>query len=561
MKKSLSLIAAIALAFSAMETKAQLADGTVAPNFTFTDMNGNTQDLYTYLNAGKSVVIDVSATWCGPCWSYHNSKNLENFYTQQGPSGTNKAMVIFIEGDGATTNADMNGTGSNTQGNWVSGTPYPMCNPATAQINPFNTAYNIGYFPTMYIICAGDKKTKLVDQYTTAQLVTALNACPVTQVALDAGINGVVSPNGTSCGSTIVPIVKLQNYGLNALTSCKVNYKIDSNPVLTYSWTGNLASGQFVNVTLPSMTTSSGNHTFTSYTSNPNGGADGSPGNDQTIVNFSASTTSASLPFIEGVENATFPPAGWNLTNSDNGVTWSRTTTAHKTGTASMWMDNNNYTTNGAIDIVTSPTLNLAAVGNPNLTFQLAYQLWTNPASSPNWSDTLYIDISTDCGTTWTKIYGKYGTALTTTTPSYASVQFLPNSSQWRLETVSLAPYASSSGALIRFRHVCDYENSLFVDDINITGTVLSVNDMNISSYTIVYPNPSTGDVFVKIGATDLGKADVKITNLMGQTVAESNENSALNMNFDLSRQPNGMYLVDVKTPAGKSIQKVLLNK
>ena len=48
MKKTLSLIAAMALAFSVSETKAQLADGSTASNFTFTDMNGNSQDLYTY---------------------------------------------------------------------------------------------------------------------------------------------------------------------------------------------------------------------------------------------------------------------------------------------------------------------------------------------------------------------------------------------------------------------------------------------------------------------------------------------------------------------------------
>lgn len=166
--------------FGTMEIKAQLADGSIAPNFTFTDMNGKTQDLYSYLNAGQSVVIDISATWCGPCWNYHNSGNLEKFYTAQGPSGTNKAVVLFIEGDGATTDADMKGTGSNTQGDWTKGTPYPMCNPIKANITPFNTAYKIGYFPTMYLICAANKKTKKVDQYTTAQLTSALGTCPTT---------------------------------------------------------------------------------------------------------------------------------------------------------------------------------------------------------------------------------------------------------------------------------------------------------------------------------------------------------------------------------------------
>ncbi len=37
--------------------------GNVAPNFTEKDINGNTVDLYSYLNQGKLVILDVSTTW------------------------------------------------------------------------------------------------------------------------------------------------------------------------------------------------------------------------------------------------------------------------------------------------------------------------------------------------------------------------------------------------------------------------------------------------------------------------------------------------------------------
>src|SRR5207253_898113 len=100
--------------------------------------------------------------------------------------GTNVAMVLFVEGDNATTNADMMGTGTNTQGNWVSGTPYPMCNPPS--VTTFNSNYAIGYFPTMYMICP-DKKTTKVDQYTTAQLYsTMMSKCPPVTAGADAGV-------------------------------------------------------------------------------------------------------------------------------------------------------------------------------------------------------------------------------------------------------------------------------------------------------------------------------------------------------------------------------------
>lgn len=154
----LLLAISIALIAACPGARAQLADGSTVPNFTFTDINGNTQDLYTYLNAGKYVALEVSATWCHPCWLYHNTGTMDSMYTIHDLPGDQGWKILFLEGDGNTTLADLLGTGTNTQGDWVTGTSFPIMNPPTGiALNDLKAAYDINSFPILYLICPNKK--------------------------------------------------------------------------------------------------------------------------------------------------------------------------------------------------------------------------------------------------------------------------------------------------------------------------------------------------------------------------------------------------------------------
>ena len=150
---------------------AQLPDGSIAPDFTLTDLDGVTHNLYDYFNDGYTVFIDFSAVWCGPCWGYHTSGALEDLYINHGPAGypnvsantTNDVMVIFIEGDGNSEDCLRNiSCPTTTHGDWVSGTPYPIiCTDGTVNTASVTSAYQIGFWPTVYMICPDKLTTEI----------------------------------------------------------------------------------------------------------------------------------------------------------------------------------------------------------------------------------------------------------------------------------------------------------------------------------------------------------------------------------------------------------------
>ncbi len=132
--------------------------GAVGTDFTVTDTDGQSHNLYTLLGQGYVVLLDVSATWCGPCFDFHNEHFLEELNAQYGPTGTNKIRVVFYEGDAETGADALAGTGGNTLGNWTTGVTYPIINEAPLTVNLDNYAPN--GFPTVNVICPSDKKIK-----------------------------------------------------------------------------------------------------------------------------------------------------------------------------------------------------------------------------------------------------------------------------------------------------------------------------------------------------------------------------------------------------------------
>ena len=197
----------------------------------------------------------------------------------------------------------------------------------------------------------------------------------------------------------------------------------------------------------------------------------------------------------EGFQGASFPPAAWTLEDDGNdGLNWYRSNAAGGFGNSSrsIAFDNYNNDTQGKKDQLHLPVLNLTSFSSAKLIFDVAYA----PYDLNSYLDSLRIGVSTDCGTTFTYLYTKFGTSLATA-PVNTGSTFVPLPNQWRTDTVLLNNYLASNNLLIAIENVGRFGQQLFIDNVNLQlnpTSKFTVNDTTICAGTSVsFTDQSTG--------------------------------------------------------------------
>ena len=186
MNKLLSFVV-MSATFSA--TWAQLPDGSVAPDFTMTDIYGETHNLYSYLDQGMSVILNFSAVWCGPCLDYKESGVLNDIYNAFGPEGSGDIMVLSFETQDDLGVEALYGNGGGTIGDFVTGTNYPIIDNAASlywnsymQPNP-----EVGPVPLIYTVCPNGTLTETGQATLQTHVSIATSGCG----------NAVINPAAT----------------------------------------------------------------------------------------------------------------------------------------------------------------------------------------------------------------------------------------------------------------------------------------------------------------------------------------------------------------------------
>jgi len=576
MKKILQITTALVFSFAVSQSKAQVVTGNLSADWTLTDLNGVSHNLYTYLNAGKTVFIDISATWCSPCWGYHNTHAFDDIWTNHGPAGapgvsgttTDDCIVIFVEGDGSTSETCLYGStgcidpnhANTSQGDWVTGVDHPIINPTsttTPTVNDFKNIYNVSYFPTCVMICPNRSMTE-VDQFTAAELYAAKSDCSAATVAVDGEMITSLAYNTTlaSCDS-VTPTFRLGNIGTDTLTSATVTLQVDGVIQKTIYWTGNL--GTYESATITGVKVGSlvaGTRTITAIISNPNGVVDPTSTNNSTTASFVIYPTVGVSYITESFESAGIPSA-WTITAGGN-FTWEDAPNAGFNSSSSATLDFYNIFP-GQIDIMTLPPMSFTGT-SAYLTFDVAYAQY----SSSN-ADKLQVEVSTNCGSTWTSKYSKAGATLKTSPPVGNSVQFVPTASQWRHETVNLSTYAGQTNVLVRLIGTSDYGNSLYVDNINFVNSVVGIEENEMLNNLNVYPNPISNFAKIDFNLVEGNEVSIELVNNLGQILLVENLGKLnagyQNYSLNASLLKDGFYILNIKVGANVISKKVAINK
>ncbi|MBI2969064.1 MAG: hypothetical protein HYY40_14785 [Bacteroidetes bacterium] len=389
----------------------------------------------------------------------------------------------------------------------------------------------------------------------------------VSTVQYDAGIISVIWPSGTICDSTTLsPLVRLKNMGINTLTSVTINYTIDANNY-SYNWAGSLATGSQTDVQLPSVTVAAGNHTVQVSTSNPNGNTDGNTTNDASSGSFATGTTPPSVI-------TSYP----YFTDFESCVSWSHNVTAISNGNvnpnpADIWelgapagtllntpySGTKVYSTNldGNYDYssyarLVSPVFDFINLSSPVVQFRMACDL------EFEW-DALYFEYSTDGGTTWTKLgtasdpnwYNSSATgggnppgALMT------GAQWTGTDATWKLYQHSLSSLAGQPSVMLRFNLASDEyveQEGIVVDDFTVSGLVNSGDEMAANAVHI-YPQPASDFVFIEFPSLLNASKEIRLLNPVGQEISKfhlrNNENRLI---INYKNYTEGLFLLEIR--------------
>ncbi len=270
--------------------------------------------------------------------------------------------------------------------------------------------------------------------------------------------------------------------------------------------------------------------------------------------------TGALPPLVEDFENAgTLPNADWLLNDPVGGSQWEVVTSAAYSGSKSLRLDNY-YGEDGAITEFVSTTYDMSNVSQVVLSFKASFAR-RNAANN----DALRIYFSADCGKSWSMRKQLRATSSLTTAGN-VSGYFTPTSaSQWQEVIVDNLPASYFvSGLRFKFWFEADGGNNLYIDDINLNGTPVGIDDMTARNIGLmVVPNPASDNARVVFDLRESSNVLVELLDMAGRRVSVLSQGRMPAgpqwMDLPVRELESGLYLVRVAHGGGSQVVRFVV--
>ena len=344
----------------------------------------------------------------------------------------------------------------------------------------------------------------------------------------------------------------IENNGVADQTNFTISYQLSGQDAVQETFPGTLAAGETVDFSFTTLLAIANNGEYNLEVATSAEG-DEFIANDALSIDFFIQVAAEATPFEEGFETTGFPSDGWTLLNEDGDETWTEVVVPGSQGgnTTTGFVNNFVYNAGGSEDIIETLVYDIELDGSV-LKFDLAKAQF-----SATFSDALRVDISTDCGTTFSPIYEKGGLDLSTIA-SYTASSWSPTSANdWRTEEIDLSAY-TGQGVMFRIVNIGGFGNGTFVDNINIDSE-LSVVDNALTGVSL-FPNPAQDQVTIALPSTLLGDTTFEITNNLGQVVHSFKQQvSGTSLSIDISNLSRGLYFIAINNQDQRTVEKLLV--
>lgn len=232
-------------------------------------------------------------------------------------------------------------------------------------------------------------------------------------------------------------------------------------------------------------------------------------------VTVNPSTGLGNPYLIESFEADTIPNASWAVTYKAPGNTWKKTGLASVDGVYCAMIQNTPDSDTFTDDLI-GPAVDMTKITGTNLVlaFYVAYAKRTNTSN-----DKLEVYLSADCGKTWDM--RKLVTATKMSNGVIESGNFVPAYAQWIQQTVPLTTYASCKNLLYKFTFTSNNGNNVYLDNINITGS-LGVEEELMNRLNLnVYPNPANENTVVSFDLEEKQQLAVFVQDVVGRQLSQ----------------------------------------